>query len=718
MKKNFPLVLVLIFAFLLRFIGTNPGYNQYHSDEGITYSAAVSMIKNGNLDPLRYDYPALVPLVNYFFFKFIFIPLNWTFFYLSNISKIIDGLIHIPIAPLEKAKIFQISILGEREINALFWGRYVTALFSLANVYLVYWLGKKLFGKNVGLLGALFLAVSFKAVVNSHIGLPDTYNAFFLLLSLIFSYRIIDKPTFRNYLLAGLFIGLSFSTKYQVFAVFPFLIAHFFASRLNLKNVFSWKIVLSGLMAVGIFILLNPYLWLNYQSAFEIISYVSKKYAMGRNSLMAYPFFYLLHFDYGLPLFMLSIVGICYSLKKFTKQALFLLTGIISFFYVMVFYSNGGFYIRNFITITPLVMLFAALALYSLKFLLNKWFFTVLVIGSTIIPLKNALINSYNYTKTWSYKEILNKAEKVLPENSQVASHPFDPLPGDIVRSPFKGESCYSLAEFREDGSEFALINMDWAGNYFYSWMTASFPAAGKYLFNKPIAQMRNTFWGISIEEMMNFILSSSFKPWQAADAALFLVKVPFFNDIIEYNPFFNLDLFDWVVVPSEFRGSLLLKEKLSKNGKTELEIGPGSIGNGVARFVSEEIDIKPVFVYRITGVVESAEPVLKNKRSVFIRVDFFDQNSLLEERGVSVSVSPRYFGEGDKELEILAIAPAEAKTARISLQPSENLYHSFWLKSVRIEESKRKVDLKENYEKVEFKQYKDLLYQNSHGNL
>ena len=113
------LLFILTIAAVLRFAGTNPGYNQFHADEGITYSAAVSMIKNENLDPLRYDYPALVPLINYFFFKFFFIPISWTIYFLTHIPEIIDGVIHIPIAPLEAKKIFQIHILGERDINAI-----------------------------------------------------------------------------------------------------------------------------------------------------------------------------------------------------------------------------------------------------------------------------------------------------------------------------------------------------------------------------------------------------------------------------------------------------------------------------------------------------------------------------------------------------------------------------------------------------------------------
>ena len=73
----------------------------------------------------------------------------------------------------------------------------------------IYWL-KNYLTKNIALISALLLAVNFKAVVNSHIGWPDTYNAFFLLLSLIFSYRIIENSSVKNYLLAGIFLAFRF----------------------------------------------------------------------------------------------------------------------------------------------------------------------------------------------------------------------------------------------------------------------------------------------------------------------------------------------------------------------------------------------------------------------------------------------------------------------------------------------------------------------------
>lgn len=676
--KHKVLLGILFIALCLRFIGTNPGYNKFHSDEGITYSSAVSMIKNGNLDPLRYDYPALVPLINYIFFKTIFIPLGWMRYFIEHVPQIIDGTVHIPLTKLESARVFQSFVLGEREINALFWGRYVTALLSVGNVFLTYFLGKKLFSKKIGLIAAFLLAVSFKAVTNSHIGLPDTYNAFFLLLSLIFSYKLFSTPTSKNYLLAGIFVGLSISVKYQVFAVFPFLLAHFISSIVSKKiNLFSWKMVLAGLAAALVFILVNPYLLIHLDKALPEIWYVGKKYAMGRSKLMTYPLYYLFQIDYGPPIFLLIIAGFFYSLKNSTKQTLFLLAHLTPFLFVMLYYSVGGFYVRNFITVTPILMIFAAVFIAFLSKKFNIFVTLFIIAAVAFIPFKNSLINSFQYTREWAYDEILTKSSKVLPTGSIIASHPFDPLPDTVKRTDFERAYSYSFPELKESKAEYALINMDWASHEFYGWMTEVLPKSSTYL-QKPIQEMRNTFSGIAVEEMIPFIVASSYKPWQAPDAALFLVKIPYYENVKFLNPV-NIDI----------------KDVDTKN----------------------EFEVKPDFVYRVKGLVKSDKVVDKQKRSVFLRIDFFESSSTDQKRGIHTSVSQRYYGADWQKLELTTIAPKEAKFARISIQAYTGTSDGYVVKNVTIEESDTSHH-GENYEQIDFSQYVDLLYPYSHGNL
>lgn len=692
LTKEKLLIIVLIVATTLRFVGTNPGFNRFHSDEGITYSAAVSMIKNSNLDPLRYDYPSLVPLTNYIFFRTIFIPISWTKYYISNTSLILDGLIHIPIAKLERDKVFQTFVLGDREINALFWGRYVTALISLGNVLATYFLAKKLFNKNVAIIAALLLAINFKAVVNSHIGLPDTYNAFFLLLSLIASYKLIDNPSSKNYILAGIFLGLSFSTKYQIFALFPLLFSHIYIVYIKKEKLISLKIISAGLTSLVVFVLLNPYFFMNIEESIEIVTYVSKKYSMGRKNLLIYPISYFYHIDYGPALFISVVAGIYFTLKKFSKQAIFLLAEVMPFFYILIYYSSGGFYIRNFVTITPILMIFAAV---FVNYIFNRLrYFSksiivpiLLLVCLIFVPTKNSLINVYYNTKPWTYENIKTKYADIFLKNSVVASHPFDPLPDNIKRTDFSRSISYSLAEFREDKADYALINMDWAGNDFYSWMLERFPKSLSY-FNKPINKINNIFTAISTEEMMDYVVADSYKPWQASDAALFLVKIPYFRGV----DFTNLG--------------------------DEVKLNNDDNYLNQARVVSDEIEIQPNYVYKITGLIKSRDLIELEKRNVFIRIDFFAKQSLADDKGMQVSVSPRYYGEGWQKIELITHAPKNAKFARVSLQACDGEIGQYIIKDLVIKKSDIEYEVENNYKKIGFDQYKDLLYPYSHGNL
>src|SRR3989344_8155263 len=227
-KKNYLLTGIMVLAIVLRFIAVNPGFNLYHGDESAIVGGALKMLRKSSYDPGRYDYPATTMTINLLGYKLFFIPREWASYYLKNLGKVVDGTLSLFPIRLEKNKLFELYILGERAENATFWSRYITALFGVGTVFLTYLLGKKLFSREVGLLAALFLTFNYRNVVNSHLALPDIYNAFFVLLSLLASWGLIKKPTTLSYFLAGLSAGLSFSIKYQVFGIFPFVLAHLF----------------------------------------------------------------------------------------------------------------------------------------------------------------------------------------------------------------------------------------------------------------------------------------------------------------------------------------------------------------------------------------------------------------------------------------------------------------------------------------------------------
>ncbi len=731
-NKNKILTVILLLAALLRFVGTNPGYNQFHADEGISYSAAVSMIKNGNLDPLRYDYPALVPDINYIFFQTIFIPLNWAKYYLTHIPDIVDGIVHLPIAPLEEKKLFQTYVLGERNINALHWGRYVTAFFSLANVFLLYLLTKKLLNnRTIALIAALLLTFNYKHVINSHIGLPDIYNAFFVLLTYFLVFNLWKKPSTKNYILAGLVVGLSFSVKYQIFAVFPLLLTHLYLSinkfRINFRKLFNPAFFLSLAVIPVVFVLSSPYFFIHFNKAIASIKDVSLKYGVGTNLLNLYPFSYFYHIDYGPLEFIAIFIGLFLAFYKFKKETLLLLSFIVPFMFMMVYYTRGGFYVRNFITVTPLFMIFAAFCLWQLYKLIGKSFgnkigliaLLILLPVVMFIPAQSAIINSYYYSQPWGYDLMRPWVAENLPKDVIVATHPFDAVNLKITnkRTEFENAGAFSKAEHIENEASYMLLDLNWVGYSFYFWMSYGLEDL-KYYWEKPLDIMRNMYHGLATEELFRYQVHAVTKPWQAPDTHLLAIKFPTWpqakwQEIKKFN--FDKNTEGWRIL-GKFgsRGP----DNYYDNGR--LVLVPSGPKFPTVRVASQPIEIRQGHLYQIEGFLQTEKILEPREREGFLRVDFYGDNFDQDKVGIISAVSSRVYGSKDPvKKEIIERAPTGAKYLIVSFQAHITTKTKIWLDNLTIKESDKEVEDITSKPPYDI-QPMDLnyVYPNSHGNL
>src|SRR3954463_7503086 len=92
--------------------------------------------------------------------------------------------------------------------------RLTAAAVGTLAVWLLYLAGAKMFGRAVGLLAAALLAVSFLAVFYSHLALNDVPTLAPIALSLWGTAGILREGGVRDYLLAGVGLGLAGATKY------------------------------------------------------------------------------------------------------------------------------------------------------------------------------------------------------------------------------------------------------------------------------------------------------------------------------------------------------------------------------------------------------------------------------------------------------------------------------------------------------------------------
>ncbi len=727
LKSHKLLLIILIIASLLRFIGTNPGHNRYHNDEPIVYGTAIEMVQNHTLDPKRFDYPGGSIYINYVAFRYLFIPVQWFFYYLTHIPQIIDGVVHLPISQLEKDRLFTTYILGGNDFYPLFWGRYITALFGVGNVLLIYLLGKEMFEKRVGLIAALLLAVNFRQILNSHIGLPDIYNAFFLLLACIFAIKLWKNPSKRNYLFAGIAGGLSFSMKYQFFGLLPIFFVHLyvsFESKSFISTFFDKRAFFFGLIALIVFMIFNPYFFIHFETAKMWIQSVSQRYGVGVDMFSFFPLSYLYHYDYGAVEAIIAVIGIFFTFFKYPKRTIILFSAIIPFMASLLYFSRGGFYVRNFVTITPLILLFAAIVLNQLyKF---RRFVLFLILPFALwVPVVNSVTHTYYYTKPWDYSLLTAWMNKNFPANQVVAAKPFDPPTGSplMKKTEFELGGSYSMAEHADDGAKYALSNSDWTADAFFFWMSYGFKDLRQY-WNKPLKTLRNTFFGLAIEEHFRYQIFSAVKTWQSPDEALVLSKIPVWpnTDFKQIKTFsFDKDKMNWTVRNNEplVSATYVYDGKVGHKNNGSLVLVPGGSNTSTIRISSEPINIKEGYLYRIGGYLKSDSVLTSRSRNGFIRVDFYSDNDF-DNVGVISAISSRVYGTDDwVKKSVMERAPEGTKYMLVSFQTSDSNVGRLWLDDVSIEESLKPVDditMKEPYtrKKIDL----DLLYTNSHGNL
>jgi hypothetical protein len=177
---------------------------QFHPDEGHYTWKAIDLISQETLNPKYFRNPSLFTYVLLAEYRLLgFQPPKS-----DELAATADGLFRPP-------------------SGVAYVGRLTSALMGVLNVLAIGWIGWRMLGPWTGVLGALFLALAFIHVRDSHYATNDVPSVFLLTLSVGASLGLLRRPTLSGYVLAGLFGGLATSTKYNAgLFVVPLLVAH------------------------------------------------------------------------------------------------------------------------------------------------------------------------------------------------------------------------------------------------------------------------------------------------------------------------------------------------------------------------------------------------------------------------------------------------------------------------------------------------------------
>jgi len=152
--------------------------------------------------------------------------------------------------------------------------RVTVAVLGTIALWLLYLTGARLLGRAVGLLAAATEAVAFLPVFYGHLALNDVPTLVPATLSLLGTAGVLRKGRIRDYLLAGVGLGLACATKYTAgIVIVPLLVAiavrlldRSVDGRLKLPRRALAGTVLAGISALAAFVIANPYALLDYHS--------------------------------------------------------------------------------------------------------------------------------------------------------------------------------------------------------------------------------------------------------------------------------------------------------------------------------------------------------------------------------------------------------------------------------------------------------------------
>jgi hypothetical protein len=169
--------------------------------------------------------------------------------------------------------------------------RVAAAVLGTAALWLLYATGARLFGRAVGLLAAAIEAVAFLPVFYAHLALNDVPTLAPLTLSLLGSAGVLRRGRARDYLLAGVGLGLACASKYTAgIAVLPLAAAaavRYLDGGSSRPARSAAGLGLAAAAALAAFLIANPYAVLDYSAFHEGLLHQSKLSAEGQGKLGA-----------------------------------------------------------------------------------------------------------------------------------------------------------------------------------------------------------------------------------------------------------------------------------------------------------------------------------------------------------------------------------------------------------------------------------------------
>ena len=385
MRKLGPIFWILSLAFILRVTGLGFGLPYpTHQDEPIVVNHALAYA-SGDWNPHFFKIP---PLTSYLLFAVYGIFYGILHFFLGwNVERFAGLFFADPSAFYVLARLVFGAILGT------------------CSVAVLYRLAEKALSPRAALVSALFFAVSFLHVRDSHYVYADI--PMILAMLLVFCALLEDRA-----LKAGFWLGVAVAFKY---IAAPLSVCIFWAFRRDPKKWF-----LAAVMSVATYALFNPYSFLDW-SFFckEIQAQAGAESASG----LSHHLLYSLFGGQGTPMVLLGLAGLFLFFKNKAEFRFLALFPLLWYAVIAVFSQN---YERYALPMAPFLCLFAAYGVEQAAKKMHEKQAAVLIFICLVIPLAKSVYLDWLATRPDTRRAAEVWMSENLPEGSVVAvNQPF-----------------------------------------------------------------------------------------------------------------------------------------------------------------------------------------------------------------------------------------------------------------------------------------------------
>ncbi|MCP4399181.1 MAG: phospholipid carrier-dependent glycosyltransferase [bacterium] len=305
--------------------------------------------------------------------------------------------------------------------NFFFVGRALSAFFGSLTLIIVYLFGSRFFSRRAGLLAAAFLGFTVLHIQLSHFLTVDVMLTFFIVAALYIFGRLAEGAhPVRNYLLAGMVLGLAMATKISALPLYGvFFLAHILAlmqRKHTLRGIWRpasafWGLFIAALLlSVLVFALCSPYAILDFN---EFYRQVKEQSDMVRGITQPpyviqfegtpkywYPLQQVISYSMGLPLGLLTLGGtffllfttlsnvirLCSRRKPYNRQSSVENPKILIFAWLVpVFWTVGGFEVKFLRYMLPLIPFFCLLGAVFVDELLARFPSRKIVVSTLVL---------------------------------------------------------------------------------------------------------------------------------------------------------------------------------------------------------------------------------------------------------------------------------------------------------------------------------------------